>query len=293
MTTTSDEKAVAALLAGGPSVCDLGGVERSFGIVGCGRDQDTWTVARFGPWMTARPGLEHPGAVAVLLDHCLGETIFIGRPAGSWSLTTELGFDVLVPPPWDLGVAFARARMSRAESTGGFAEGEILAEDGTVLVRATTWARYVAVDGGPDTTLPPPRRVAAGAPPAAGSLAEHLGYRVERSADTGTVDTATVDTATVVLPDAGRWNNDYGVLHGGVWATVAEVASSAALTDGGPDLTTAHVQVSYLRRAAPGEVVLTARPRHRGRTFAEVAVLGTDAEGRICVSATVTARRPG
>ncbi len=59
----------------------------------------------------------------------------------------------------------------------------------------------------------------------------------------------------------------YGVIHGGVWASLAETAASigAALNSGGPVVGLEN-HTSFLRAIRDGVVVITARPVHPGRT---------------------------
>ncbi|GAA4546548.1 hypothetical protein GCM10023175_28990 [Pseudonocardia xishanensis] len=236
-----------------------------------------WTTARTGPWLARSPGLIQTGAIGVLLDHALGETLFVHRAPGQWSLTTELAYDVLVPPPWTTVDLHVESVIERRDGSGGFARGTLVDDDGRPLVMATTWARYVAGDDGVGSPAPD------GAPrpmPVAGSLQELLGYRVQD----------VPDGLAVALPDAGSWTNDYGVLHGGIWAVLAELAATETFARGRSELVTSHVHVSYLRRAVPGTVSAVARRRHQGRSFGEVEVDGIDADGRPCVTATVTGR---
>ena len=59
----------------------------------------------------------------------------------------------------------------------------------------------------------------------------------------------------------------YGVIHGGVWATLAETAASigAALNSGRPVVGLEN-HTSFLRAVRDGEVVAVATPVHPGRT---------------------------
>ena len=59
----------------------------------------------------------------------------------------------------------------------------------------------------------------------------------------------------------------YGVIHGGVWASLAETAASigAALNSGRPVVGLEN-HTSFLRAIRDGAVVIAARPVHPGRT---------------------------
>ncbi|MET8053241.1 PaaI family thioesterase [Streptosporangium sp. NPDC005286] len=263
-----------------PPDCDLGVVERRFGIVGCQADgRFLRSVMRTGPWMDDSHGRQQAGALAVLLDHVLGETIYTARPIGHWSLTTELTFDIIVPPPWNTATLHATSWVPRAETTGGFAQCEVVDDFGTLIAVSAAWTQYVPAG---DSRVAAERAVPPDdPPPETVNFAEHLGVRI--SADE--------QRTRVELPDPERWNNGYGVLHGGVWASLAEVAAAEAFERGG-DLRTAHVHVSYLRPPAPGAAIsMIVQPMHIGRSFGVIQVTGSDDSGRSCVSATVTGRR--
>ncbi|WP_170322290.1 PaaI family thioesterase [Acrocarpospora macrocephala] len=229
--------------------------------------------------MDGSHGRQQAGALAVLLDHALGETIYTARPAGHWSLTTELACDIIVPPPWNTATLHATSWVPRAEATGGFAQCEVADDFGTLIAVGAAWTQYVpAGDSRVAAELVVPTD---GPPPGAVNFAEHLGVRI-----------STDDQRTrVELRDPARWYNGYGVLHGGVWASMAEVAAAEAFARGG-DLRTAHVHVSYLRPPVPGAAIsMIGQPIHIGRSFGVIQVTGSDDSGRSCVSATVTGRR--
>src|SRR4051812_26178164 len=89
------------LLDGKPPDCQLGAVERRFGVVGCRMDGGVvHSAMRGGAWMDRTPGHQQSGAIGVLVDHVLGGAFYMARSPGQWSLTTELSIDILVPPPW-------------------------------------------------------------------------------------------------------------------------------------------------------------------------------------------------
>lgn len=272
--------ATRALPHGGPPDCDPGTVERRFGILGCRAEGHLLrSVMRTGRWMDRSPGRQQAGALAVFADHVLGEFFYVSGPPGRRTLTTELALDVLVPPPWRTAALHATAWIPRREATGGFAQAEVVDDAGDLVAVAAAWLQYMPA--APEPVAAPAAAeagTAAGTAGAATSLAAHLGTRSE----------ADGECVRVELPEARRWHNVYGVLHGGIWACLAELAAAELLTGRG-GLRTANVRVSYLRGAA-GPVTAVARPVRLGRSFGVVEVRGLDGAGRTCVTATVTGR---
>lgn len=262
--------------AGARSACALPAVERRFGVLGCAREDTLHTVGRLGPWAERSPGTTQVGAAGVLIDHALGETLYAARAPGQWSLTTELALDVVVPPPWSAGDLHVMSSVLRGDATGGYARGELIDDSGRLLVTASSWTQYV-------TRRHQPERAGAQEPASATgavSFVEHLGCEiVERT-----------DGVEARLPSPHIWSNPYGVLHGGVWTGLAEMAAAETVERGDGDLVTAHVHLSFLRAARAGPVSAIARRRHQGHSFGHVDVTGVDTTGRECVLATVTSR---
>jgi 1,4-dihydroxy-2-naphthoyl-CoA hydrolase len=89
-----------------------------------------------------------------------------------------------------------------------------------------------------------------------------------------------------------RHKQPAGLVHGGVYATVAEslaVAGTAAtVVADGRVATGLSTQTSFLRPIASGRIEATARPRHRGRSTWVWEVEIVDTEGRLCVLSRVT-----
>lgn len=84
-----------------------------------------------------------------------------------------------------------------------------------------------------------------------------------------------------------------GLVHGGVYASIAESLATLATKDAvGADKTVRGLstQTSFLRPIFDGAIDVSARPRHKGRTTWVWEADVTDAQGRNCalVRATVT-----
>jgi uncharacterized protein (TIGR00369 family) len=95
-----------------------------------------------------------------------------------------------------------------------------------------------------------------------------------------------------------RHKQPAGLVHGGVYATVAEslaVAGTAeAVEADGRVATGLSTQTSFMRPITSGRIEATARPRHRGRSTWVWEVEIADTEGRLCVLSrvTISAARP-
>jgi uncharacterized protein (TIGR00369 family) len=86
--------------------------------------------------------------------------------------------------------------------------------------------------------------------------------------------------ARVEVTDALR--QPLGLLHGGVFAALADQLTSDAATRA------ISSQTSFLRPITGGHVNATARRRHNGRTTAVWEVDMTDDEGRLCALVRIT-----
>jgi uncharacterized protein (TIGR00369 family) len=84
----------------------------------------------------------------------------------------------------------------------------------------------------------------------------------------------------------------FGVLHGGVYAAVAESLASrgtiAGVVRNGSYAAGMANNTSFLRPVSSGTVEAVARPRHRGRTTWVWDVELSDGEGRLCAVSRVT-----
>ena len=95
-----------------------------------------------------------------------------------------------------------------------------------------------------------------------------------------------------------RVRQPYGVVHGGVYASLAETITSRAtwlaVREGGMVAMGQSNQTTFLRPIAEGHVNAHARARHRGRTTWVWDVELSDDEGRACALVRMTvAVRPG
>jgi 1,4-dihydroxy-2-naphthoyl-CoA hydrolase len=103
-------------------------------------------------------------------------------------------------------------------------------------------------------------------------------------------------TARVAVRDEVK--QPAGLVHGGLFATIAEslatLATAGALGGDGPSARGLSTQTSFLRPITAGTIHATSRRRHRGRTTWVWETDITDGEGRLCalVRSTVSVRQP-
>ena len=100
------------------------------------------------------------------------------------------------------------------------------------------------------------------------------------------------DNARARIAVEKRHLQPYGVVHGGVYATLAESICSAATygavrEDGMVAMGQAN-DTTFLRPIGEGTITATARARHRGRTTWIWDVEMSDDEGRVCALSRMT-----
>jgi uncharacterized protein (TIGR00369 family) len=209
------------------------------------------------------------GSLGVLIDNVLGYAIIARRPPGHWSVSTEISMDLLEPLPLDGSRLHASAQVVHADATGGFAVGEVLDDDGRLLAVCRQRGRFVR--SGPD-----PDPVAFDLPEDVACLQHLLG--------------ATRRTTGLEVEVTGVLENPMHNLHGGITLSLADLAASHALDDGGPTLVTGSIHVTYVRAVPGGTTVsVDAEVQHRGRSLGSVEVLGRVGD-RVCTIGRVSAQ---
>ena len=100
------------------------------------------------------------------------------------------------------------------------------------------------------------------------------------------------DLARARVPVTDRVRQPYGLVHGGVYAALAEslasMATAAAVWSDGNIAVGLSNATNFMRPATEGTVHATATRRHRGRTTWIWDVDMTDDEGRLCATTRVT-----
>ena len=95
---------------------------------------------------------------------------------------------------------------------------------------------------------------------------------------------ATPDRVVAVVPVTPRLHQAYGIVHGGVYATLVETVGSygAALWLGGRGRTVGISNYTeFLRAVRDGDLVAEATPLARGQTLQSWEVSVTDGQGRL------------
>ncbi len=119
------------------------------------------------------------------------------------------------------------------------------------------------------------------------TLAGLLAVEVAEAAGSGPVLRQLADSAV---------NNTLGAVHGGVAAAGLELVASAALNAGRQEsaLLTASLRINYLRRLiGGGQSRYTATALHAGRSSGVAEAHGIGDDGKIALTARLTAYRPG
>ena len=101
----------------------------------------------------------------------------------------------------------------------------------------------------------------------------------------------TEDTVTARIEVGNRHRQSFGVVHGGVYAAMAEGLCSAATwqAHGGEKLVMGSSNhTSFLRPVLEGTVTAEGRAKHSGRTTAVWEVEFRNGEGKLCALARVT-----
>lgn len=115
------------------------------------------------------------------------------------------------------------------------------------------------------------------------TLDSHLGFEI--------IDIKE-DSARGRVPVSNRVVQPYGLVHGGVYAALAEslasVATVTAVWDDGNIAVGLSNQTNFVRPAIEGHVNASATRRHRGRTTWIWDVDMTDDDGRLCATTRVT-----
>ncbi|MBQ0855614.1 PaaI family thioesterase (plasmid) [Streptomyces sp. BH-SS-21] len=236
---------------------------------------------RTGPWLNApragSAGGPVGGALGVLVDNVLGYAIMLDRPAGHWSVSSEISIDLCGPVPMDGSALLAEGSVTHSDSRGGISSGSVVDERGGLVAVCRQQGRWIR-------TLPAASPGSDSAGPAQGTdrrdLLELLDAQV-KSTDGG------AELELVATPELV---NPLGNLHGGIGLCASDVAAHAALeAAGGPPSDTASVHIAYVRPVPRNTAVrFRASVEHAGRSFAVVRVTSVNENGRPCTIATVT-----
>jgi 1,4-dihydroxy-2-naphthoyl-CoA hydrolase len=100
------------------------------------------------------------------------------------------------------------------------------------------------------------------------------------------------DNASARIAVEPRHLQPYGIVHGGVYATLAEsicsAATNGAVSGDGMVAMGQSNDTAFLRPIGEGHIIATAQARHRGRTTWIWDVEMSDDEGRVCALSRMT-----
>lgn len=96
------------------------------------------------------------------------------------------------------------------------------------------------------------------------------------------------DRAVVRLEPGRQHLNPYGIVHGGVYATMADTAAGIAARTDGRDYVTQCSSLNYLHSQREGTIRAEARVRHRGRSTCVVEAEVTGTDGKLLATGTMT-----
>jgi acyl-coenzyme A thioesterase PaaI-like protein len=210
--------------------------------------------------------------IGVLVDDVLGYAIVAARPENCWSVSTAIAIDFVRPVP-DSGSLRAQGRLAFADSSGGYATGEVIGSDGQVVAHCRQRGRFVPLANG---LAPPPGLPNHDQAEGLGDLYDLLGLRA--TAD----DTLTIDISPIM-------HNPMGNLHGGVSLAIATWLAGAENRRRDSQLAVTSVHINFVRPSAGGsEARFAATRTHSGRSLALTTVVGTGSDGKARTITTVT-----
>ncbi|EWT07828.1 hypothetical protein N864_22220 [Intrasporangium chromatireducens Q5-1] len=250
----------------------------------CERDTIVSTTMPTGAWLERAAGRISLGALGVLADDVLGYAVLTERPADHWSVSSEISLDLC--HPIETGPRLSgRARPVFADQRAAVTSGEIVDNQGRLVAVGRQQGRFVAtMPGAPDEGPPGASTHGPPDPGDVGSVFDLLDVEAKPTSEGALLDVA----ATPALV------NPLSNLHGGITLCLADLVAITAMEAEARALETTSIHVAYLRPVPLGTTVsFVAHVIHSGRTFAVARVEARTAEGKRCISGTVTASSIG
>lgn len=233
-------------------------------------DERAYGSMRWGPWLHENDGRFAMGSLGVLADNVLAQAVLSYRPTDMWAVTTELSLDFFTTPNSGEDLT-AESRVLALDAGGGSALGQISDESGNVVASSTFWGRFI--EGVPEVV----------------SQQVRASEVVERPSSLGELlDLADGPSGQKLLQETNQILNPLGAMHGGVLiAAVEQAAVQCGVRPAG--MVTAAMRMSYLRPAL-GDVWLSVKQIHRGRSFASAEVTSLRKDGKAAMRALLTFR---
>ncbi|MFD4183303.1 PaaI family thioesterase [Rhodococcus sp. NPDC058514] len=224
-------------------------------------------------------------ALGVLLDDCLGFTMFERRGERAGLVSADLSVDFVRPTGWAGPRLTAEGRLETLGEDGGMSSVRVFDAAGGLVATGTAWGNFID-DVDPSRTDLPLEPLDESGPAPIPPL-EMIGGSLERT-DRG---------ARLTVPPNRSLANSIGAMHGGVQACAYDLAGNAAAAGSAGAGSTRAMDTSSLRinffRTVPLDrpAVFEAEVLRAGRRVVVTRVTCTDADGREYGVATVTCRR--
>ncbi|WBP92916.1 PaaI family thioesterase [Mycolicibacterium neoaurum] len=261
-----------------------------FGIHDVEQGPTTYSAALpVAAWRNPFTGAPSMAALGVLVDHIAGYPNHARRPDGRWTVTSELTIE-FCPGAHHTLTADNAAPIVATSRTLGVPAGTSLSvcdltHDGRPIGHATIRSFYIEAASG-NANLPHPEPDADTILPT--ELSDLLAVEVAEAGG------AAGDARVLRQHAHPAINNHLGAVHGGIVAAGLELVAAAALNSdpARPPLHTASLRINYLRRLiGGGQAHYRGTALHAGRSSGVAEAQGIDADGRLALTARLTAYR--
>ncbi|SEM36887.1 PaaI family thioesterase [Rhodococcus maanshanensis] len=219
-------------------------------------------------------------SLGVLLDDCLGFTMYERRGDRAGLVSADLSVDFVRPTGWTGAHLTAEGRLETRGEDGAMASVRVYDSAGELVATGTAWGNFI--DGVQQSRDDRPLVPADGSVPTSTTPLEAIGGRLER----------TERGARLTVPPNRSLANALGVMHGGVQACAYDLAGNAAAAGSAGAMDTSSLRINFFRTVPLDRpAVFEAEVLRAGRRVVVSRVTCTDADGRECGVATVTCRR--
>ncbi|MFC7450386.1 PaaI family thioesterase [Rhodococcus daqingensis] len=219
-------------------------------------------------------------ALGVLLDDCLGFTMYERRGDRAGLVSADLSVDFVRPTGWTGLRLTAEGRLETRGEDGAMGSVRVFDAAGELVATGTAWGNFI--DGVEQSRDDRPRAPSDESVPTSTTPLEAIGGTLERT-DRG---------ARLTVPPNRSLANALGVMHGGVQACAYDLAGNAAAAGTAGTFDTSSLRINFFRTVPLDRpAVFEAEVLRAGRRVVVTRVTCTDADGRECGVATVTCRR--
>lgn len=224
--------------------------------------------------------------LAVLVDHIAGFANHDRRPAGHWTVSSELAMEFTPDAQALIATQPSVPVLADSRPVGSAGATSLsqctLTHQGVEIGLATVRTFYITAAVHVPGAFEQPTE---SGEPLPTTLAELMAVEIAESGGTGVILRQRAHPSV---------NNTLGAVHGGVAAAGLELAASAAINAQGAEseLRTASLRINYLRRLiGGGRSHYTATPLHVGRSSGVAEAQGIGDDGRVALTARLTGYR--